>query len=70
MYHLLVYLEPKNKVMILTIDPETGKMTDYRSLIDACKYNKSLKYYTLRKKKLSLKRTIYKKLWIYRVKYY
>jgi hypothetical protein len=67
---ICAYLQPKNNDMILIIDPETGKMTEHRSLIDACKHNKLLRYQTLKDKKLSLKRTIYKMLWIYRVKYY
>lgn len=56
--------------MIVTIDPETGKMTYYRSLVQACKYTKELNYYTLRKKPLSSNRIIYKGMWVYRIKYY
>lgn len=56
--------------MICIIDPKVEKMTVYRSLIEACKLDKTLKYSTLKNKKLSLKRTLYKNLMIYRVKYY
>jgi hypothetical protein len=68
--YICIIITIKNDDMIATINPETGNMTYYRSLIDACKMNKQLKYHTLRDKKLSTKRTLYKDLWIYRIKYY
>ena len=56
--------------MILIIDPKTFKLTKYRSLIEARKWDRKLNYNTLRNKRLSFKGTKYKDLMIYRVKYY
>ncbi len=56
--------------MIIVQDPKTLEMTEYRSLIQVCKWNKEFKYYTLKKKHLSNKPTYYKKMMFFRIKYY
>jgi hypothetical protein len=53
--------------MLIIIVPKTGELRTYTTLIDACKHQKWMNYYTLRNKNLSDKVTIYKNMWIYRV---
>lgn len=62
-----VYLQ-KIYAMILVINPINGDFKAYPTLKFACKMEKWMKYqYLLRYKKLSNKRAIYKRMWIYRV---
>ena len=56
----------KNSHMIVILDPKTMNTSYYLSLIQACKYEKTLKYQTLKDKHLSHKGTKYKGLYIYR----
>ena len=56
--------------MIIVQDPKTYEMTEYRSLIQACKWMKELKYFTLKSKKLSRKPTRYKNVLLFRINYY
>lgn len=55
--------------MLIIIDPKTGKLDHYSTLKEACKRNKWMAYYYLTNKKLSEKCTVYKSMWIYRVKH-
>ena len=56
--------------MIIVQDPKTYEMIEYRSLMQACKWNRELKYYTLKSKKLSNKPTKYKNVLLFRINYY
>ena len=56
--------------MILVQDPKTYEIREFRSLIQACKWMKELKYYTLKNKKLSNKPTKYKGVLLFRINYY
>ena len=53
--------------MIVIIEPKTGKMSYYPSLKQACKWEKWMRYTTLKDKSISDKPLIYKGKWIYRI---
>ena len=65
--YFCIFVNIKYAHMILIIDPKTTKLTYYRSLIHACKWNKELKYSTLKNKSLSLNGIVYKGMWMYRI---
>ena len=62
-----IFVVSKTPYMIHIIDPITMNMDSFRSLLQACKYNRELKYSTLKNKHLSGKGTLYKRMYIYRV---